>query len=88
MTNNYKVKVQVAIEEYTDATTDGPRQGGVGAFEWVISAQQARSIDECEQIVLRTNRGLVIIRQAALRNALRPTRKSRPCSKRYSNASW
>jgi len=63
MTNNYKVKVQVAIEEYTDATTDGPRQGGVGAFEWVISAQQARSIDECEQIVLRTN-------YAALRDAL------------------
>jgi len=55
MANNYRVKVQVEIEECTDTTTDGPRKEGIGAFERVISAKQARSIDECEQIVLQTN---------------------------------
>jgi hypothetical protein len=55
MANNYKVKVQVEIEECADTRTDGPRREGVGIFEWVVSAEQARSIDECEQIVLQTN---------------------------------
>jgi hypothetical protein len=55
MANNYKVKVQIGIEECVDTTTDGPRKEDVGVFEWVVSAEQARSIDECEQIVLQTN---------------------------------
>jgi hypothetical protein len=55
MANNYKVKVQVQIEECTDTATDRPRKEDIGAFEWVVSAQQAHSIDECEQIVLQTN---------------------------------
>jgi len=55
MANNYKVKVRVEIEECADTTTDGPSKEDVGVFEWVVSAEQARSIDECEQIVLRTN---------------------------------
>lgn len=53
--DNYKIKVQVEIEESADTTTDGPRKEDVWVFEWVGSAEQARSIDECEQIVLRTN---------------------------------
>jgi len=63
MANNYRVKVRVEIEECADTTTDGPRKEGVGAFEWVISAEQAQSIDECEQIVLQTD-------YEALRDAL------------------
>ena len=55
MANNCKVKVQVEIEECADTATDGPRKEGVGVFEWVVSAEQAHSIDECEQIVLQTN---------------------------------
>jgi hypothetical protein len=55
MANNYKVKVRVDIEECADTTTDSPRKEGVGAFEWVISAKQAHSIDEFEQIVLQTD---------------------------------
>lgn len=54
MANNYKVQVRVEIEECADVTTDGPSKEDVGVFEWVVSAEQARSIDECEQIVLRT----------------------------------
>jgi hypothetical protein len=62
MANNCKVKVQVEIEECADTVTDGPRKESVGVFEWVVSAEQAHSIDECEQIVLQTN-------YAALRDA-------------------
>jgi len=54
MANNYKVKVQVEIEECAATTADGPRKEDVGVFEWVVSAEQAHSIDECEQIVLQT----------------------------------
>jgi hypothetical protein len=55
MANNYKVKVQVEIKECADTPSDSPGKEDIGAFEWVIAAEQARSIDECEQIVLRTN---------------------------------
>jgi len=54
MANNYRVKVQVEIEECADTTTDGPGKEDVGVFGWLVSAEQARSIDECAQIVLRT----------------------------------
>jgi hypothetical protein len=55
MANNYKVKVQVEIEESAGTTTDGLQKEDIGVFEWIISAEQAHSIDECEQIVLQTN---------------------------------
>jgi len=55
MANNYKVRVRVEIEECADTRTDGPRKEDVGIFEWVVSAEQAHSIDECERIVLQTN---------------------------------
>ena len=63
MVNNYRVKVRVEIEECTDTTTDAPKKEGIGTFGWVVSAQQAHSIDECEQIVLQTD-------YEALRDAL------------------
>jgi hypothetical protein len=63
MVNNYRIKVQVEIEECADRTTEGPHQENVGAFAWVVSAEQATSIDVCEQMVLQTN-------YAALRDAV------------------
>jgi len=59
MASNYKVRVQVEIEECADTRIDAPRKEDVGTFEWVISAEQAHSIDECEQIVLQTNHNAV-----------------------------
>ena len=53
MANNYKIKVRVEIETCVDTPTDGPLKKGVEAFERVISAEQAHSIDECEQILLQ-----------------------------------
>ncbi|HUX76174.1 MAG TPA: hypothetical protein VMY40_05995 [Anaerolineae bacterium] len=44
MANNYRVKVQIDIEECADITTDGPKKEDVGTFE-------------CEQIVLKTSYG-------------------------------
>ena len=55
MASNYRIKVQVEIEECADVITDEPRQGDVGMFEWVVTAQQACSIDECERVVLQTS---------------------------------
>jgi len=63
MANNYKVKVQVEIAACGDDIDDAPIRSGVGAFEYVISAEQAHSIDVCEQRLLQTN-------YAALRDAL------------------
>jgi len=62
MPNNYKVKVQVEIAACGDDVDDAPAKSGVGAFEHVISAEQAHSIDACEQRLLQTN-------YAALRDA-------------------
>jgi hypothetical protein len=62
MANNYKVKVQVEIAACGDDVNDAPTKSGVGAFECVISAEQAHSIDACEQRLLQTN-------YAALRDA-------------------
>jgi len=62
MANNYKVKVQVEIAACTDDVVDAPSMAGVGTFEHVISAEQAQSIDACEQLLLQTN-------YAALRDA-------------------
>lgn len=62
MVNNYKVKVRVEIAACGDDIDDAPTQSGVGAFEYVISAEQASNIDVCEQGLLQTN-------YAALRDA-------------------
>jgi hypothetical protein len=62
MADNYKVKVQVEIAACGDDVDDAPTKSGVGAFEHVISVEQAHSIDACEQRLLQTN-------YAALRDA-------------------
>jgi len=62
MADNYKVKVNIEIVKCVDAVTDEFIQVGVGKFERIISAEQAQSIDECEQMLLETN-------YAALRDA-------------------
>ncbi len=62
MANNYRVKVHIEIVECADAVADAVSKEGVGAFEHIISVEQAHSIDACEQILLRTN-------YAALRDA-------------------
>ena len=55
MAKNYKIKVQVEIIE-SDQEVEGELvQTEDGGFELVISAEQAVSIDECEQALLRTN---------------------------------
>jgi hypothetical protein len=55
MANNYKIRIQVEIEECVGPTTDGPQREGVGAFEWIIPSEQAHSIDDCEQSLLQVN---------------------------------
>ena len=62
MASNYKVKVQIEIAACRNDVDDAPTQSGVGVFEYVISAEQAHSIDACEQRLLQTN-------YAALRDA-------------------
>jgi hypothetical protein len=55
MAKNYKIKVKVEIvESDQEAEVDLIRTED-GQFELVISAEQAVSIDECEQALLRTN---------------------------------
>jgi len=63
MVNNYRIKVQIEIRECGDNTGDAPSRLGDGVFEHVISAEQAHSIDACEQGLLQTN-------HAAVRDAL------------------
>lgn len=55
MANNYKVRVQIDIVECADTVTDVPNRTDGGAFEYVMSAEQAHDIDACEQILLQTN---------------------------------
>jgi hypothetical protein len=60
--DNYRVKVKVEIVKCAGSVTNEFTQAGVGMFERIISAEQAQSIDVCEQILLQTN-------YAALRDA-------------------
>jgi hypothetical protein len=62
MANNYRVKVHIEIVECTDAVTATPSSAGGSVFETSMSAEQAQSIDACEQLLLQTN-------YAALREA-------------------
>lgn len=55
MAKNYKIKVKVEIVESDQEAEVDLNQSEDGQFELVISAEQAVSIDECEQALLRTN---------------------------------
>ena len=62
MASNYKVKVQIEIVACEDDVDDTHTKLGIGAYQYVISAEQGHSIDACEQRLLQTN-------YAALRDA-------------------
>ncbi len=63
MAPNYKIEIQATIMESAEATLVAAHKTGVGAFESVISAEQARNIDTCEQHLLQST-------YSALRDAL------------------
>lgn len=63
MMKSYKIKVKVEIVENDQEAVGDLTQTEAGQFELVISEEQAISIDQCEQALLRTN-------YAALRAAL------------------
>ncbi|MEJ5198871.1 MAG: hypothetical protein WHX53_08095, partial [Anaerolineae bacterium] len=60
---NYRLEIQVRLTECADEQTTVPVRQGDGLFTAVLSADQALSIDTCEQVVLATN-------FAAVRDAL------------------
>jgi spermidine/putrescine-binding protein len=55
MAKNYKIKVKVEIVESDQEAEVELVQTEDGQFELVISEDQAISIDDCEQALLRTN---------------------------------
>ena len=55
MAKNYKIKVNVEITESDQEVEAEVVETEEGQFELVISEDQAISIDECEQALLRTN---------------------------------
>jgi len=64
MASKYKVSIYVEIKECPDEVeiTNQPIKEGVGEFMWVVSSEEAYSIDKLEQIMLKTH-------YAALRDA-------------------
>lgn len=59
---NYRLEIQVRITPCDDEQTVAPVRQGDGLFTYVLSAEQALSIDRCEQAVLATN--FVVVRTA------------------------
>jgi len=55
MIKNYKIKVKIEIVENDKEAAGNLIQTEAGQFELVISEEQAISIDQCEQALLRTN---------------------------------
>lgn len=55
MAKNYRIRVKVEIVESDQEAEVDLIQTEDGQFELVITEQQAVSIDECEQALLRTN---------------------------------
>ncbi len=55
MAKNYKLKVKVEIVESDQEAGAELVETEAGQFEMVISEEQALSIDDCEQALLRTN---------------------------------
>lgn len=55
MIKNYKIKVKIEIVENDQEAAGNLIQTEAGQFELVISEEQAISIDQCEQALLRTN---------------------------------
>jgi hypothetical protein len=60
--SRYRISVEVKIEESDDQVDTNPVEQADGSFRLVIPDEMARSIDECEQALLRTN--FAAVRQA------------------------
>ena len=52
---NYRIEIKVRITQCDDEPTATPIRQGDGLFTYVLSEEQAISIDTCEQAVLATN---------------------------------
>ena len=52
---NYKIRVKVEIVECEEPVIACPKQVNNGSFEFNINPEQAESIDDCEQALLKTN---------------------------------
>ncbi len=55
MANNYKVKVKIEIVECEEETQAEPKKQKAGQFEYIITGEEGRNIDQCEQAVVSTN---------------------------------
>ncbi len=77
MTKNYKIKVHIEIVESDEALQDEPQEMGPGQFELVLNENQALSIDDCEQALLRANYPAV---RAALAAHLSAMSKKKPAA--------
>ncbi len=53
--NRYRISVEVKIEACEGTVDANPVEQSEGSFRLVISDEMARSIDDCEQALLRTN---------------------------------
>jgi hypothetical protein len=78
MAKNYKIKVHVEIVESEEETQEYPLETSPGQFELVMDENQALSIDDCEQALLRTNYPAV---RAALVQHLTAMSKKKPVSR-------
>ena len=78
MAKNYKIKVHVEIVESEEEIQEEPLETSPGQFELVLDEDQALSIDDCEQALLRTNYPAV---RAALAQHLTAMSKKKPVSR-------
>jgi hypothetical protein len=76
MVKNYKLKVKVEIIESNQEAGAELVQTEDGQFELVISEEQAMSIDDCEQALLRTN--YPAIRAAIAQHLTELSKKKQP----------
>ncbi len=58
----YEITVEIKIKECEGSVETNPVEQADGSFRLVIPDEQASSIDDCEQALLRTN--FVAVRQA------------------------
>jgi hypothetical protein len=85
MAKNYQIKVKVEIVESDQEVEAELVQTEDGQFELVISGEQAISIDDCEQALLRTNYPAI---RAAIAKHLTELSKKKPLKKPVQAASW
>ena len=60
--NQYEIRVEIKIQECEGSVDRNPVEQADGSFRFVVPDETARSIDDCEQALLRTN--FAAVRQA------------------------